>query len=273
MRFNSPKQVGRNTSSLIDVLEDCEGLVLVYDVMDWIGFRDLPIYSAYTSHGYHSEGPGASSKDVRQEEQKPHAFREATNEPHQKQEIKIGQKTDAKPQQKQKRSRMMQLRFKGSTERTIGNKSIPDTKVPENGLSQRSQLTTHTLQTQQTSPKREKKPLNTVGTSHTSTTSGPIFPRPLAQPGPFPVAVVADSPANGAYVPWAVPRNQGEKYAKSVGATFHVVSAEEAKWGDYDIMDDLAGRILLRRAFDITRLSSEEWDEWIFARRTCTWPR
>lgn len=167
MRFNSPKQVGRNKSSLIDVLEDCEGLVLVYDVMDWIGFGDLPIYSAYTSHRYHPEGPGAPSKDVRQEEQKPPVSRVAESEPQQKQEAKMkqetkmGQKADLKPKQKQKRPRMMRLSFKGPTERTLENRSIPET------------------------PERENKSLNTVGTSHTPTTSRPIFPPSLAQPGPF----------------------------------------------------------------------------------------
>lgn len=273
MRFNSPKQVLRNTSSLIDVLEDCEGLVLVYDVMDWIGFRDLPIYCPYMNHRYLPEGPAASSTDVGQREHKLPVSQGAAAEPQENQEAKMDQKMDASLQQKPKGARMMHRPFKASTKRTVENKLIPETKAAEKGLPPESQPTTRTFQTQRSSAKREKKSLNAVGTSHTSITSWSILPQSLAQPGPFPVAVVADWPANDAYDPWAVLRNKGEKYAESVGATFHAVSARNAKWGDYNIMDDLAGRILLRRAFGITRLSSERWNEWIFARRTGAWPR
>ncbi|KAH7150444.1 hypothetical protein B0J13DRAFT_550170 [Dactylonectria estremocensis] len=71
------------------------------------------------------------------------------------------------------------------------------------------------------------------------------------QPGVFPFVVLGREMAVDPEHQWQVSREEGEAFAREIGADFHLIRTDENNPQSYDVTDDLIPRIMLRRVFGL----------------------
>ncbi|KAH7136909.1 hypothetical protein B0J13DRAFT_560243 [Dactylonectria estremocensis] len=70
-------------------------------------------------------------------------------------------------------------------------------------------------------------------------------PEPKMDPGPVPLLVIAEHRTDG---PNVVAREEGEEFARKIGADFFEISTMKLNWGDCDVLERLAPRMMFQRA-------------------------
>ncbi|KAH7009700.1 hypothetical protein EDB80DRAFT_776068 [Ilyonectria destructans] len=70
-------------------------------------------------------------------------------------------------------------------------------------------------------------------------------PESKMDPGPTPVLVIGN---RCPHRPCVVPREEGEELARQIGADFYMISTWMLNWGDCDVLEQLAPRLLFQRA-------------------------
>lgn len=70
-------------------------------------------------------------------------------------------------------------------------------------------------------------------------------PESKMDPGPTPVLVIGN---RCPHRPCVVPREEGEELARQIGADFYMISTWMLNWGDCDVLERLAPRLLFQRA-------------------------